>query len=73
MPKSFDLNIFNMDAIETDSQGPGLIFRLVGRDPLQLKIDRRAATYWQAKKPSRGVRSFFQRLSLATAEILQFA
>ena len=39
----------------------GLLFRLFGRDPLQLKNDRRAATYWQAKKPARDVRSYFRR------------
>ncbi len=39
----------------------GLIFRLFGRDPLQLKIDRGAGTYWQPKKQPRDVRSYFQR------------
>ena len=39
----------------------GLVFRLFGRDPLQLKIDRGAATYWQPKKQPRDVRSYFRR------------
>ena len=39
----------------------GLVFRVVGRDPLQLKIDRGASTYWQPKKQPRDVRSYFRR------------
>ncbi len=39
----------------------GLVFRLFGRDPLQLRMDRNASTYWQPKKPSRNVRSYFRR------------
>jgi len=39
----------------------GLVFRLFGRDPLQLKINRTAGTYWQAKKQPRDVRSYFRR------------
>jgi hypothetical protein len=39
----------------------GLLFRLVGRDVLQLKIDRGAATYWQPKKRPFDVRSYFRR------------
>jgi hypothetical protein len=39
----------------------GLAFRLFGRDVLQLKIDRRAATYWQAKRQPADVRSYFRR------------
>ncbi len=39
----------------------GLVFRLIGRDPLQLKIDRGAASYWQPKKQCRDVRSYFRR------------
>ena len=39
----------------------GLVFRLFGRDPLQLKIDRGASTYWQPKKQPRDVRSYFRR------------
>ena len=39
----------------------GLVFRLFGRDPLQLKIDRGAGTYWQPKRQPRDVRSYFRR------------
>ena len=39
----------------------GLVFRLFGRDPLQLKLDRFAATYWQPKRQPRDVRSYFRR------------
>ena len=39
----------------------GLLFRLWGRDPLQLRMDRGASTYWQAKKQPRDIRSYFRR------------
>ena len=39
----------------------GMVLRLFGRDPLQLKIDRKAASYWQPKKRPRDVRSYFRR------------
>ncbi len=39
----------------------GLVFRLIGRDALKLKIDRSAITYWQPKKQPRDARSYFQR------------
>jgi hypothetical protein len=39
----------------------GLLFRLIRRDALQLKVDRNAATYWQPKKQPAGVRSYFRR------------
>ena len=39
----------------------GFVFRLFGRDPLQLKLDRRAATYWQPKPRPADVRSYFRR------------
>ena len=29
----------------------GLFLRITGRDPLRLKIDRKAATYWQQRDP----------------------
>ena len=29
----------------------GLFLRLAGRDPLRLKLDRKAATYWQRREP----------------------
>ena len=39
----------------------GLLFRLIGRDALQLKIDRTAASYWQPKKQPAGARNYFRR------------
>jgi hypothetical protein len=39
----------------------GLAFRLMGRDALQLKIDRSAASYWQVKQQPKDVRSYFRR------------
>jgi hypothetical protein len=38
-----------------------LVFRLIGRDPLQLKIDRDARSYWQPKKQPGDVRSYYRR------------
>ncbi len=32
----------------------GLVFRLLGRDPLQRRFDRSAATYWEAYNPNQG-------------------
>lgn len=39
----------------------GLVFRLIGRDALQLQLDRQAPTYWQAKKRPAGAASYFQQ------------
>jgi len=39
----------------------GLVFRLFGRYPLQLKIDRTARSYWETKRQPRDVRSYFRR------------
>jgi hypothetical protein len=39
----------------------GILFRIFRRDALQLKIDRRAASYWQPKKQPAGARSYFRR------------
>jgi len=39
----------------------GVLFRWFGRDPLARRIDRRAATYWQAKKPPRDAASYFRQ------------
>ncbi len=39
----------------------GLIFRLLKRDALQLKIDHRASTYWQSKKKADGIRSYYRQ------------
>ena len=40
----------------------GLLFRLIGRDALQRKLERRATTYWQSKRqpdsPARYYRQF---------------
>ena len=39
----------------------GLVFRWIGRDALQLKLDRSASTYWQAKKqPATAARYYRQ-------------
>jgi hypothetical protein len=37
-----------------------LILRLLGRDPLRLKLDKKAVTYWQNREPSEGA-SFTQQ------------
>lgn len=39
----------------------GLLFRLFGRDALQLRMDRSASTYWQPKKHPGDVRNYFRR------------
>jgi hypothetical protein len=39
----------------------GLVFWMFGRDTLQLKIDRNAASYWQPKKQPDSARSYFRR------------
>jgi hypothetical protein len=41
--------------------GLGLIFRLFGRDELQLSIDREAKTYWQKKAMRTDARSYFDQ------------
>lgn len=38
-----------------------LIFRLIGRDALQRKIDREASTYWQPKPQPRNARSYYRQ------------
>jgi hypothetical protein len=38
-----------------------LLFRLVGRDALDRKIDRSAKSYWQAKQQPRDVASYFRQ------------
>jgi hypothetical protein len=38
-----------------------LIFRLVGRDALQRKIDRRAKSYWQPKAQAHDSRSYYRQ------------
>ncbi len=37
-----------------------IILRLMGRDPLRLKFDKKAVTYWQKREPGEGV-SFTQQ------------
>ncbi len=39
----------------------GLIFRIMKRDALQLRLDRQAKTYWQSKKQPRDVASYFRQ------------
>jgi hypothetical protein len=39
----------------------GLVFRALGRDALELRWDRSAATYWQAKQPSRSAAHYFRQ------------
>jgi len=39
----------------------GLVFRVMNRDGLQLKFDRRAKTYWQSKKQPRDAASYFRQ------------
>ena len=41
--------------------GLGLIFRAIGRDPLQRKFDRNAATYWIPRRPTTDVKRYFQQ------------
>jgi hypothetical protein len=39
----------------------GMLFRLLGRDPLALRLDRRARTYWSPKAPPRGAASYYRQ------------
>ena len=39
----------------------GLVFRMMNRDGLQLKFDRRAKTYWQPRKQPRDAASYFRQ------------
>lgn len=41
----------------------GLVFRLIGRDPLALKPPPEAATYWRARRPPDDVRRYFRQFS----------
>ncbi len=36
-----------------------LVFRLLGRDPLERKLDRNAKSYWQSKKQPRSAASYY--------------
>lgn len=39
----------------------GLVFRLVGRDPLHRKLDREAASYWIARPPQVPAERYFRQ------------
>jgi hypothetical protein len=39
----------------------GLVFRIVKRDALQLKFDRKATTYWQPKRQPGGAASYYRQ------------
>lgn len=39
----------------------GLLFRLVGRDALQVKINKSAKTYWHVKKQPKDTASYFHQ------------
>lgn len=39
----------------------GLVFRLIGKDPLHRRFDRAAATYWSDPRPRRGKESYFRQ------------
>ncbi len=39
----------------------GLIFRLIGRDALQRKLDRGASSYWQRKRQPAGAASYLRQ------------
>jgi Saxitoxin biosynthesis operon protein SxtJ len=39
----------------------GLIFKLIGRDALNRRLEPESASYWIAKPPARGIRSYFRQ------------
>jgi hypothetical protein len=39
----------------------GLLFRLIGRDPMNRRLDRSAKTYWQDARPPRPAESYFHQ------------
>jgi hypothetical protein len=39
----------------------GLFFRLIGRDPLHLRFDRKARTYWVPHEPPASVERYFHQ------------
>ncbi|MEZ4330555.1 MAG: SxtJ family membrane protein [Myxococcota bacterium] len=39
----------------------GLVFRLIGKDPLHRRFDPQAATYWTDPRPRRGKDSYFRQ------------
>jgi len=38
-----------------------LLFKVIGRDALKLKIDKQADTYWEPRKPASGPESYFRQ------------
>lgn len=38
-----------------------VLFRLIGRDALQLKLDRNSTSYWQPKKQPKGPASYYRQ------------
>lgn len=39
----------------------GLVFRLIGKDPLNRRFEPQAATYWSEPRPRRGKDSYFRQ------------
>lgn len=39
----------------------GLIFRVIGRDALQLQLDREKQSYWEAKKQPTDIASYYRQ------------
>lgn len=39
----------------------GLVFRVIGKDPLNRRFDREATTYWTDPRPRRGKESYFRQ------------
>ena len=39
----------------------GLIFRLMGRDPLERRFDPQASSYWMERSPQTSVRRYFRQ------------
>ncbi|MFO0687508.1 MAG: hypothetical protein U0900_02260 [Myxococcota bacterium] len=39
----------------------GLVFRAIGKDPLNRRFDRAASTYWSDPRPRRGKDSYFRQ------------
>lgn len=39
----------------------GLVFRAIGKDPLNRRLDRDATTYWTDPRPRRGKESYFRQ------------
>jgi hypothetical protein len=42
----------------------GLIMRLVGRDPLRLRLERKASTYWVTRRSTQDDRQIFMTRQL---------